>query len=352
LTQRDNRLVAAWLAVCCLLVFSMIVLGGVTRLTQSGLSMVEWDPIMGVVPPLSEREWQEAFTKYQAFPEYQVANKDMSLAGFKGIFYVEYAHRVLGRSLGVIFFLPFLFFLLSGRLARGLVVKLVVLFLLGGAQGLMGWYMVKSGLIDIPRVSPYRLTAHLMLALLIFGYMLWLLLDVLRRDSLVPLVPAGVRRYAAVVLLAVATMVFTGGFVAGTRAGFAFNTFPKMYGRWLPEGLWAMQPGWSNLFENIVTVQFIHRCLALLLALLILGFWVFVRRKGADQIRRACDLLLLLVLIQISLGIATLINIVPVPLAVAHQAGALVVFAMALFIYHCSALGVRTSANPRAGPPP
>jgi cytochrome c oxidase assembly protein subunit 15 len=258
----------------------------------------------------------------------------MSLAGFKAIFYVEYGHRVLGRSIGVVFFLPFLFFLFTGRLNRGLVIKLSMIFLLGGAQGLMGWYMVKSGLIDVPRVSPYRLTAHLMLAVLIFGSMLWLVLDLLRQDGTVRSVAVGVGRFAGGVLFAVTAMILTGGFVAGTRAGFAFNTFPKMHDRWIPEGLWAMQPAWSNLFENVATVQFVHRCLALLLALLISGLWIVSRRSGDDRIRRACSLLLVALVIQITLGITTLIYSVPVPLAAAHQGGALVVFGIALAIYH------------------
>lgn len=342
----DKRLITVWLVTCILLVLSMIVLGGVTRLTQSGLSMVEWDPIMGAIPPLNEREWQDAFEQYQEFPEYQVVNKDMSLAGFKRIFYVEYAHRILGRSIGVVFFLPFLFFLLSGRLNRSLIIKLSMIFLLGGAQGLMGWYMVKSGLNDVPRVSPYRLTAHLMLAVLIFGSMLWLLLDLWRRHGPAPSIPVAVGRYAGVVLFAVVAMIFTGGFVAGTKAGFTFNTFPMMYDRWIPEGLWAMQPLWSNIFENVATVQFIHRCLALLLTLLILGLWVSSRRSADDRLRRACGLLLMMLVIQIALGIATLIYSVPVPLAAAHQGGALVVFAMALVIYHNI---YRVQAEPTSG---
>ena len=330
----DKRLIAMWLVMCCLLVFSMIVLGGVTRLTQSGLSMVDWDPIMGAIPPLNEHEWQEAFEQYQEFPEYQVVNKDMSLAGFKSIFYVEYGHRILGRSIGIVFFLPFLFFLFTGRLNRSLVIKLFLIFLLGGAQGLMGWYMVKSGLIDVPRVSPYRLTAHLMLAVLIFGSMLWLLLDLWRQEGKLRSMPVAVRRYAGVVLVAVVAMILTGGFVAGTRAGFAFNTFPKMYDRWIPEGLWVMQPVWSNLFENVATVQFVHRCLALVLTLLISALWIASRRSGDYRIRRACSLLLVTLVIQVTLGITTLIYSVPVPLAAAHQGGALVVFAIALVIYH------------------
>ena len=181
--QKDARLVVIWLSICCLLVFSMILLGGVTRLTHSGLSMVDWDPIMGVIPPVGESEWRQTFERYKEFPEYQRVNRGMGLDEFKRIFYFEYAHRVLGRSIGIVFLLPFLFFLFARKLDRPLALKLSLLFVLGGAQGLLGWYMVMSGLIDVPRVSAYRLTAHLMLAVLILGYMLWLVFDLTRRAA-------------------------------------------------------------------------------------------------------------------------------------------------------------------------
>ncbi len=332
-TSQDNsRLIIIWLTICCVLIFSMIVLGGVTRLTHSGLSMVDWDPIMGVIPPLTAGEWQEVFARYQDFPEYQIVNKGMSLGEFKRIFYFEYAHRVLGRSIGIVFLLPFLFFLMTGRLDRRLTARLLLLFLLGGAQGLLGWYMVKSGLIDVPRVSAYRLTAHLMLAVFILGYMLWLVFDLARRAQPVH-IPSGIRRHAWVVLIAVVVMIASGGFVAGTRAGFAFNTYPKMHDRWIPEGMWALQPIWANIFENIATVQFIHRCMAVLVALFIAGIWVMALRAG-EGIKKSATLLLLALIVQMALGISTLVYSVPLAMAAAHQGGALVVFAIALFICH------------------
>lgn len=331
-SQQDNRLIVGWLALCCLLVFSMILLGGVTRLTHSGLSMVDWDPIMGVIPPLSEGEWLETFTRYKQYPEYQLVNKGMDLIEFKRIFYFEYAHRVLGRSIGIVFLLPFLFFLFSGRLDRPLILRLSLLFLLGGAQGLLGWYMVKSGLIDVPRVSAYRLTAHLMLAVVILGYMLWIAFDLARRAVKTP-APAWAGIYSWLVLAAVTVMIATGGFVAGTRAGFAFNTFPKMYDRWIPEGMWAMQPMWVNIFENVATVQFIHRCLAYVVALLILGFWASAMRAGG-QLKSGAAWLLLALVVQIALGIFTLLYSVPVSVAAAHQGVALIVFSLALYNCH------------------
>lgn len=333
----NDRLIGYWLLLCCLLVFSMILLGGVTRLTQSGLSMVEWAPIMGVIPPFSEAEWLEAFKKYQAYPEYQLINKDMALADFKRIFYVEYAHRILGRLIGIVFLIPFLFFLVARKLDGRLTVKLLLLFILGGMQGLLGWYMVQSGLIDNPRVSPYRLTAHLILAVLILGYMLWLTFDLVRNRSAPSdgfTSPRAVKVFAWVVVAAVVVMIITGGFVAGTKAGYAFNTFPKMYDQWIPSGLWVLQPLWRNLFENIVTVQFIHRCVAFVLVILIVGFWYAIRRTQHSNIGLSSNILLLFLAVQIGLGIATLLYIVPVPLAVAHQGGALMLFSLALYVTH------------------
>ena len=348
----NNRLIAVWLLICCLLVFSMILLGGVTRLTQSGLSMVEWDPIMGVIPPLNNVEWQETFERYQAYPEYQLVNRNMTLTEFKRIFYVEYAHRMLGRAIAVVFLLPLLLFAVTRQLSGRLAMKLMLIFLLGALQGLLGWYMVQSGLVDQPHVSPYRLTAHFMLAILILGYMLWIVFGLLSRnyrpsgDN----VPVTVKYYGWVVLFAVVFMMFTGGFVAGTKAGYAFNTFPKMYDRWVPEGLWAMQPIWRNFFENIPTVQFVHRCMALLLAILTIGFCVAVRHYKVDYVRLSCNVLLLLVAVQIGLGISTLVFNMPVPLAVAHQGGALILFSLTLFVtYRLSHIG--TYRRVRRGAP-
>ena len=328
-----NRTIAIWLLICCILVFSMILLGGVTRLTQSGLSMVEWDPIMGVIPPLSDAEWQDTFTKYKSYPEYKLIHKEITLPEFKRIFYMEYAHRILGRTIGIVFLLPFLWFAVTRKLTGRLTVKLLVLFLLGGLQGLLGWYMVQSGLVDHPQVSPYRLTAHLMLALLILGYMLWIVFDLLSPDTrpVKTEIPVAVRVFSWFILFAVVFMIMTGGFVAGTKAGYAFNTWPKMYDRWVPEGLWILQPGWRNFFENIPTVQFVHRSAAILLAILVLGFWLVARRSQVSPLRVSSNVLLMLLAIQIGLGIATLVFIMPIPLAVAHQGGALLVFSVILF---------------------
>lgn len=297
--------------------------------------MVEWEPIMGMVPPLSQDAWAAAFEKYRQFPEYQKINRGMTLGEFKSIYLVEYAHRVLGRAIGLVFLIPFLYFFLTGKIGRPLVPKLVAMFVLGALQGLLGWYMVKSGLVDKPHVSQYRLTAHLIAAFAIYAYIFWVALGLL---SPAPANPgarniASLRRFGLAITSLVVIAVISGGFVAGTKAGFAFNTFPLMNGRLIPEGIFALKPWWTNLFDNIATVQFNHRGLAVLLSLAIPGFWLWSRRFGlGGRTRKAFYLLLGILAIQVTLGITTLLYIVPVSLAAAHQAGALLLFTNALFI--------------------
>lgn len=333
----ENRPIAIWLLACCAVIFGMVVLGGVTRLTGSGLSMVEWAPILGVLPPLNQAEWEEAFRLYQQYPEYQLKNLGMDLAGFKTIFWFEYAHRLLGRLIGVIFLLPFLWFLFTGRIGRPLRPKLFGLFLLGGLQGLMGWYMVRSGLVDDPHVSPYRLTAHLGLAVVIYGWMFWMAMDLLfpRGAGETAAAQEGPRRFALAVSALVFVTILSGGFVAGTRAGFAYNTFPLMAGRLVPEGMLHLSPAWRNLFENVATVQFDHRLMATLLFIVVPLFWWLARRAGPPRrLRTGLDLLLAALALQITLGISTLLLVVPVPLAAAHQAGAILLFTASLFVGH------------------
>ena len=333
-TALRDRPIAAWLFACCLLIFAMVVLGGVTRLTRSGLSIVEWDPIMGAVPPLSQIQWEQTFDQYKLTPEYRKVNHGMSLPEFKGIFYVEWAHRLLGRLIGVVFLVPFLYFLVRRRITRALVPKLTAMLVLGGLQGVLGWYMVKSGLVDIPRVSPYRLTAHLALAVVVYAYIFWTALGLLRASQPLP-PPAGLRRFGAAVTALIFVMILSGGFVAGTRAGFVFNSFPLMNGHFFPEGMYALQPLWVNLFENIATVQFNHRALAYLMCIVIPAFWWSAMQYALPAgTRRAVHLLLGWLALQVALGIMTLLYAVPVPLAAAHQAGALVLFSLALYVLH------------------
>jgi cytochrome c oxidase assembly protein subunit 15 len=330
----QDKTVAVWLLICCALIFLMVVLGGVTRLTRSGLSIVEWDPILGAIPPITQTQWDSAFDKYKQTPEYQKVNFGMTLGEFKGIYYMEWGHRLLGRLIGVVFLFPFLYFLIRRRIARTLTPKLVTMFVLGGLQGALGWYMVKSGLVDIPRVSPYRLTAHLALAVIIYGYILWTALRLLHpRGSTMH--SAGLQRFGVFVTAVIFLMILSGGFVAGSKAGFAFNTFPLMNGRFIPEGLFALRPVWINLFENIVTVQFTHRLLAYGLCLVISVFWWMAMRQALPTaVRLTLHGLLASLAIQVALGITTLLNLVPIPLAAAHQAGALVLFSLALLSLH------------------
>ena len=265
---RPDRAIAWWLFICAAAVFAMTVLGGVTRLTHSGLSMVDWQPIMGIIPPLSQAEWLATFEAYKQFPEYQKVNLGMDLEGFKRIFWFEYAHRVLGRGIGILFALPFLYFLIKRRIEAGLAWKLVGIFALGGLQGLMGWYMVMSGLVDDPRVSHYRLTAHLGLAVAIFAAILWVAWDIWfdderrRRDGPFLLVP-----------IVLAFVIASGGFVAGTRAGLLFGTWPLMGDSFFPTGLYGA--GFlASIFEDPVTIQFNHRMLAYFATAMVLGFGI------------------------------------------------------------------------------
>ena len=328
--------VARWLFACATLLFAMVLLGGVTRLTESGLSIVDWRPLMGAIPPLSEAEWQALFAQYQAFPEYQKLKFLMTLEEFKRIFWFEYAHRLLGRAIGVAFLAPFLFFLATGRLERRQALPLAGIFLLGGAQGALGWYMVQSGLIDDPRVSAYRLTAHLALAVLIYGLILWLAFDLIRkRVHAVSHAPAGLRPLARILWAAMFLTLLSGGLVAGNDAGMAYNTFPLMAGRLFPEDYGLLEPLWRNLFENVPAVQFNHRLLALALLAAIAALWLYgLRGRLAGASRPWLNALFAMALVQFGLGVSTLLLYVPVPLASLHQAGALVLFTLALGFNH------------------
>ena len=327
----DRRAIAGWLLACCSLVFAMVVVGGITRLTHSGLSIVEWQPIVGTLPPLDDGAWQDAFRKYQETPEFRQINSGMDLAGFKRIFWWEYVHRLLGRLIGAAFLLPLLWFAIRGRISRSLTWKLGAVFALGAVQGAMGWYMVQSGLVDDPRVSQYRLAAHLGLALLIYAAMLWIALDLLLPRATDA--PRALRRFALALVALVFAMAISGAFVAGIRAGLAYNSFPLMNGHLVPPGMFVIDPWYLNFFSNMATVQFDHRLIAWLLAFLVPWFWVRTR-KAAPRARLAASFLLMALALQIGLGIATLLAVVPIPLAAAHQAGALLVFSAALFASH------------------
>jgi cytochrome c oxidase assembly protein subunit 15 len=326
--------VARWLLLCCGLVFAMVVLGGFTRLTGSGLSMVDWRPIMGVLPPLGEAEWQRVFELYQQSPEFEKVNSHMDVNAFKGIFWLEYLHRLLGRTIGIVFLVPFIFFVAKGYIEKREWPKYLLMFILGGLQGLLGWYMVKSGLVDRPSVSQYRLTAHLIAAFLIYSYMFWVALSLLhpaREDATHH--PWFGRTTAVTGLIAVT--IISGGFVAGLKAGKIYNTFPMMGDSWVPSGLLSLQPAWKNLFDNAVTAQFDHRWLAVTTLLVVVIYWFNARRTQLP--RRAAvgaNALLHTTLLQVALGISTLLLAVPVFLGVAHQAVAMLLLTAAIYTMH------------------
>jgi len=330
--------IAIWLLICCAMVFAMIVVGGVTRLTDSGLSIVEWQPIVGTMPPVTQEDWDVLLEKYRATPQYQKINKGMSVDEFKNIFWWEYFHRLLGRLIGIVFFVPFVYFLVKKRIDRSLGIKLTGIFVLGGLQGLMGWYMVMSGLVNDPHVSQYRLTAHLGLAFVIFAAMFWVALGLLApqsEHSKPDEKTQHLRRFSYGLTSLIFIMILSGGFVAGIRAGLAYNTFPLMNGYLIPPDLFILEPWYRNFFDNITTVQFDHRLIAWLLAFLVPLFWFKTRKvELSGTTRLACNLFLLMLAIQISLGIATLLQVVPIHLAASHQGGAVLLFAAALWVSH------------------
>lgn len=335
LQRSEARTIAGWLLTVCALVAAIVVVGGITRLTRSGLSIVEWHPISGAIPPLTDVDWNDAFAKYRETPEYKLVNHGMSLAEFKGIYWWEFVHRLLGRLIGLAFALPYAWFALRGRLDRLLNLKLLGVLVLGGLQGAMGWYMVKSGLVDDPRVSHLRLTAHLSLAVAIFSATLWIALDLLRPAGSVPNAGTPPRRLATLVVALVFGMIVTGGLVAGIRAGYAYNTFPLMNGHLVPPEIVMIDPWYLNFVNNMATVQFDHRLLAW--ALMFTVPWLWWRTRGLapnDPARSRSGWLLAALAAQVSLGIATLLAMVPVGLAATHQGGAIVVLAAALATRH------------------
>ncbi|MGE0715541.1 MAG: COX15/CtaA family protein, partial [Alphaproteobacteria bacterium] len=324
------RAVAIWLFAVAALVFLMTVIGGVTRLTESGLSIVDWRPVTGALPPLTEDAWQAELDKYRQSPQYRLVNRGMTLADFKAIYWWEYIHRLWGRLIGVAFALPFLWFLWRRRIPPGYTPRLLVAFALGGLQGLVGWLMVASGLVDRPSVSQYRLVAHLGLALAIYAYLLWLAFDLCRGDRPSPPGTAGRRLAPALAALAFAT-ILSGGFVAGLDAGMVYNTFPLMDGRLVPEVYGQMSPWWANLFENAAAVQFNHRLLATAtLAAVVAG--AVVMRRAPPPASRLAVAAAAVACVQVSLGIATLLTQVPVSLGALHQAGAVTLLTVLVWL--------------------
>ncbi|MCY3600952.1 MAG: COX15/CtaA family protein [Gemmatimonadetes bacterium] len=356
-SPRHARIIAAWLLVGCALVAATLVVGGVTRLTGSGLSMVDWEPVSGVVPPMSAEGWEREFAAYRDSPEYRLVNRGMSLAEFKRIFWFEYAHRLLGRVIGLVFIIPFAVFLLRRMIPRPLIPRLLLLFALGGAQGLLGWWMVRSGLVDIPRVSPYRLTAHLALAVLVYALTLWTALSLLRPgagdgagDGDPGSAPgAGLRRGSAIVLGLAALTLLSGGFVAGLDAGLIYNTFPRMGNGWIPPDLFGASPWWLSPFEDRTTAQFNHRILAIVLLAGVTTLWWACVRCAPGVASTWAHAGFAAAWVQAALGVATLLLFVPISLAALHQANALVLFTALLGLTFELRRGVAGARLPARG---
>lgn len=361
----SRQAVGFWLLIVALLIAAMVTVGGLTRLTGSGLSITEWDPIMGVVPPLNDPAWQAAFAKYQHIPQYLLQNRGMSLGDFKAIYWWEWSHRLLGRLLGVVFLAPLVFFALTGAIPRAGLSRMVLLFVLGGLQGFVGWWMVESGLETRVSVSQYRLAIHLGVAIILLGAILWTALEYLRSQSSSPTNVGGVARATARVtegganeaplrpaapvdfpargergtfvgaLLLVALVylqMLLGALVAGLHGGLIYNTWPSMDGRVFPESPLFSSPWWLNFFENPGLAQFDHRLGAYLIALVVIALWVAGRRAKLDRLAQlSSNMLLIVMFLQIVLGIATLVSQVPLALAALHQATAVALFASAVW---------------------
>lgn len=333
---RSNRPVVAWLFVCCAMIFAMVVIGGITRLTESGLSITEWRPVTGAIPPLSEEAWQAEFARYRQIPQYQQVNAGMTLAEFKAIFWWEYIHRLWGRLIGVAFALPLAWFWITGRIRGRIARQLGGIFVLGAIQGAIGWWMVASGLADRVSVSPYRLATHLVLALVIYAWTLWAALDLLRGAARPADAGAGPLGFLALVFVT----IVSGAFVAGNRAGLTYNTFPLMDGRLVPE--FYVDPALGSLmqsiFEGVAAVQFNHRVLAIAVVVSALALWLGRRRSApAGLARAALAAVPIAACAQLALGIATLLLVVPIALGAAHQAGAVLVLTAATLAAHALA---------------
>ncbi len=314
-----------WLIVVAAMIFLMIVLGALTRLSESGLSMVEWRPVTGWLPPMSDATWQAELQKYLSSPQGRSINRGFGVAEFKQIFWLEFIHRLWGRLIGVVFVLPLAWFWRRGKLTPALKPRLLVLLALGGLQGALGWAMVASGLIDRPSVSAYRLAGHLLLAVALYAYTVWLILELgpraIRRDD------PGTRRKAAALIALLFIVLTLGALMAGLRAGTSHNTFPTMSGYWIPPGLFDLSPWWINVFENGTTVQFVHRWLAMLLVLGVLALaW---RARRPETLLAAA-----MALLQLSLGIATILSGVDITIATLHQAGAVLLLTTLILVRH------------------
>lgn len=332
-----RRHLRIWLWIGAALTASTLVVGGITRLTESGLSIVDWAPIVGSVPPLNDEDWQKAFARYQQYPEYVKIRPNMALSEFKQIYFWEYLHRMIGRLIGMVFLIPLIWFWIRGYFTGSLIRRVLLLFALGGLQGLMGWYMVRSGLVDRPDVSHYRLAAHLLLAMTIFGCCVWFANDLLARPWQ-PIAPES-REFLLRALIGLGALlviqIFWGALVAGLNAGFILNTFPLMNGSLLPPRGWSHEPVLINLFENLITVQWVHRVLATLLLVGAIAFFIKIRRDhGLVRFHRWSAAFSGLIVLQYCLGVTTLLTHVKTAIGVTHQATALLIVGVWLTYLH------------------
>lgn len=312
---RNARHISNWLFFTAFMVFSMAIIGAITRLTESGLSMVEWRPLIGALPPLSDAEWQRVFDLYRETPEYQKKNFGMELDEFKTIFFWEWFHRLWGRMIGIVYALPLFYFWIRKQIPTGYKSKLIIGLILGGSQGVMGWYMVESGLVDRPSVSHFRLAAHLSLAFIIFGYLLWVAFSLrgIKSDH----TSFCLKRHGWISLVLLSITVIWGAYVAGLDAGMVYNTWPMMGTQWIPNELTGMM----SIFNEPVSVQFIHRWIAVIAAIMTLTFAYRVTSFPLAG----------MVFLQVGLGIATLISQVAIPLAAMHQGGAFILIGLMIF---------------------
>jgi len=357
---KKDRPIVIWLLLGCVLIFSMVIIGGMTRLTNSGLSMVEWNLFMGSVPPTSDADWQELFEKYKQYPEYKLVNFNISLAEFKSIFYWEYGHRMFGRLIGLVFVLPFLWFWLRNKISKSLMPKLLLILALGGFQGFLGYWMVESGLVKDPDVSHYRLAAHLTTAFLTFAYTFWVALSLIysksmsargksfeqesnlehdtrtqspKSDQIYSPIRPPIFKWIQVLLITLIVQIVWGAYVAGLNAGKVYNSWPKMGDQWIADGVTAMSPWWQNFVEGLAGVQFVHRYLAYaVVGLVLLVFFKGRKMTLQNSQRQGLRFLLAAVSFQFVLGIITLLYAVPISLGLLHQLGAFVLLGATVYV--------------------
>ncbi|MDX1671104.1 MAG: COX15/CtaA family protein [Balneolaceae bacterium] len=345
--MKKTKILRIWLWSGAGLIFIMLIVGGITRLTGSGLSMTDWNLLMGSIPPMNHEQWNSAFEEYKQFPEYQQLNTSMTLEEFKLIYFWEYLHRMIGRFIGLVFILPFGWFWYRGYLTRKRLKQLGILFALGALQGGMGWFMVKSGLVDQPYVSHYRLAAHLLLAFVLFAYCVWLALDFSVENPAAtgnPVRFVATGRWLVAIGIVALVQIIWGALVAGLNAGYIYNTFPLMNGDWIPANFMALQPWILNLVDNPGTVQWIHRVVGTLLAGMVFVFWIRLLIRNSDAQTFYLGLILLTVLlIQYLLGIFTVLLHVPVVIGVSHQAVAMLFTGVWVALYYRYRSGMITS---------